>query len=283
MQGEAWELARRAAESAGVEVRPLLELEETDLITEVMVETWGEHQLVPRELIHALQDSGNVPYGAFRSGGMLGYVLGFLGVDEEGIHMHSHMLAVRPGERSGGIGYALKLAQRAAALDLGARIVRWTFDPALRGNANFNFCKLGTIADRFERNFYGEMTDLLNRGERSDRMVIRWELLRAPGRRSPPPGEVRPMLRRAGPEDAPTPERAAGAGPLTEGSTAVAIPRDYSGLRERDQGLAREWRDALAEAFEACFAAGMIAAAFEPDDCEYRFTAPSAIADGPVE
>ena len=96
---------------------------------------------------------------------MVGYVLGWAGVDpEDGLHVHSHMLAALPGRRHAGVGFALKLAQRAMALDQGIQVVRWTFDPLVARNAHFNMSKLGAQCDRFHRNFYGEMGDSLNAG-----------------------------------------------------------------------------------------------------------------------
>src|SRR5437870_3211225 len=163
----AWKLAEDAARAADIELQPLTTLEDADRILHVMVATWGEHQLVPREMILALADSGNEPYGAFQEGDLVGYVLGWMGRDGDGPHVHSHMLAVLPGLRSRGVGYALKLAQRARALDAGYRVVRWTFDPLQARNAHFNINKLGVVGDRFRRDFYGEMTDALNRGDRS--------------------------------------------------------------------------------------------------------------------
>src|SRR2546423_6407382 len=146
-----------------------------------MIATWGEYQLLPREMIRALGESGNVPYGAFDDDELIGYVLDWAGVDGEGLHVHSHMLATRPGRRHAGVGYALKLAQRARALDQGIHVARWTFDPLLARNAHLNMTKLGAIADRFHRNFYGEMTDTLNAGDRSDRLLVRWDLDLPPG------------------------------------------------------------------------------------------------------
>ena len=67
---------------------------------------------------------------------MIGYVLGWAGVDpDDGLHLHSHMLAALPDRRHRGVGYALKLAQRAQALDQGIDLVRWTFDPLVARNA----------------------------------------------------------------------------------------------------------------------------------------------------
>ena len=261
MGDAAWERAHGAARTAGVTLRPLSTLDDADRILEVMIATWGEHQLLPREMIHALGASGNVPWGAFDGEEMIGYVLGWTGIDpEEGLHAHSHMLAALPDRRHEGVGYALKLAQRAQALEQGIHLVRWTFDPLVARNAYFNLWKLGAVADRFRRNYYGEMTDSLNRGERSDRFVVRWDLDRPPGPRSVTASGGSPVLRRSDDGDAPVP---VSVGAPSGGVALVQIPREYADLRERDPELARAWRDALAEAVEACLDAGLVAAGFD--------------------
>jgi predicted GNAT superfamily acetyltransferase len=261
MGGPAWELAHEAARRAGVDLRPLPTLDDADRILEVMIATWGEHQLLPREMIHALGASGNVPWGAFDGEEMIGYVLGWTGIDpEEGLHTHSHMLAALPERRHRGVGFALKLAQRAQALEQGIHLVRWTFDPLVARNAYFNLWKLGAVADRFHRNFYGEMTDSLNRGERSDRFVVRWELDRTPGPRNVAADGGSLVLQRDADADAPAP--VAGGVPAA-GVALVQIPHEYADLRERDPELSRAWRDALAAALEACLDAGLVAASFD--------------------
>lgn len=277
-----WDLAREAARAAGVELRPLTSLRDADAIIEVMIATWGEHQLLPREVIRALAESGNVPYGAVADGELVGYVLGWVGVEPgEEPHVHSHMLAVRPGLRSRGVGYALKLAQRAQALDAGIRVVRWTYDPLQARNARFNFGKLGVVADRFVRDCYGEMTDLLNRGDRSDRFLVRWDLDRPPGPRPMVPGTERELLVARGPAEAPEPVRVADPSPEPDGSWRVEIPADLPGLRRRDPGLLRAWRDATAEAFETCLSMGMVVAAFRsgggPAPPSYHLALPAVV------
>jgi predicted GNAT superfamily acetyltransferase len=273
---EAWEAAEAAARAADVEIRPLGELADAERILEVMIATWGHHQLLPREVIRAFQGSGNTPYGAFRGEDMIGYVLGWLGDDsDDGLHVHSHMLAVVPTLREGGIGYALKLAQRAAALDAGAHVVRWTFDPMQSRNAHFNVNKLGTTADRFHRHYYGDMTDVLNRGERTDRLEARWDLDPVPARRPAIPGTERVVLRNA----AGTPERAGHPVPADDGSFRVETVRDYPALRESDAATAAIWRDAVADALESCIRMGMTVAAFDSDPARapaYLLTMPRA-------
>jgi len=120
---DAWELARAAARGAGVELRPLPRVDDADLINEVVRATWGGQQ-VDREVVRALAASGNVCWGAFDGSELIGFVLGWAGVAEGGLHVHSHMLAALPDRRHRGVGYALKLARRAQALDQNIRVVR---------------------------------------------------------------------------------------------------------------------------------------------------------------
>lgn len=260
--GEAWERALEAASAAGVTLRPLTTLEDADRILSVMIATWGQHQLLPREMIRALGESGNVPYGAFDGDALIGYVLGWAGVDlDEGLHLHSHMLASLPERRHRGVGYALKLAQRAMCLERGIEVVRWTFDPLVARNAHLNLAKLGAVADRFMPNFYGEMTDTLNRGERSDRLVVRWDLhVEAPGPAAERGVEV---LGRTG-DDPPAPVPVDDV-TLDVDAAMIRIPRDYHDLRDRDRELASRWRKASASAFAACFDAGLVVTGFAAD------------------
>lgn len=261
-----WTLAHEAAATAEVRLAPLVSVEECALIEEVETATWGAFQLVPREVLRALADSGNVPWGAFEGEALVGFVLGWAGVDGAGLHVHSHMLAVLPGRRHGGVGYALKLAQRALALEQGIGVVRWTFDPLVARNAYFNLNKLGAVVDRFERDFYGEMTDVLNRGERSDRGFIRWDLEPDPGPRGvPAPSEAIVVLGRDG--DA-VGERAVPAGH----PVLVEVPPEIGDVRERDADVAGAWRDAIADAFETCLGAGLVATSFDRRRSAYVFT-----------
>jgi predicted GNAT superfamily acetyltransferase len=245
MEAAAWEIAHAAATRAGVRLRPLNTVADAEAIIAVMIATWGEHQLLPSEVIVALAEAGDVPYGAFDGDELIGYVLGWAGVEpQDGLHLHSHMLAALPSRRHGGVGFALKLAQRAQCLEQGIHVVRWTFDPMIARNAWFNLGKLGAVADRFRRDFYGAMSDTLNAGERSDRLVVRWDL-----DREPDPGR--------GTHDAPA------------RAVSVNIPRDYPALRETDPTAARVERDRVAGALDGFFRDGMIAAAFNPETSTY--------------
>jgi hypothetical protein len=65
------------------------------------------------------------------------------------------------------------------------------------------------------------------------------------------------VLAADGPAEVPVP-RATGARP--EAGAVVAVPGDHFQIRARDPELGRRWRAASADAFQACFDAGLVAA-----------------------
>jgi predicted GNAT superfamily acetyltransferase len=270
----AWRLVDNAAEAAGVSVVPLTKLEDHRGVWRVLGALWGE-DILDGGVIRAAQHAGGLLFGARAGGELVGFVLGFAGFDE-GLHLHSHILGVVPDWQARGVGYALKLAQRARCLDAGVAEVRWTYDPLVARNARFNLVKLGCVATRLFRGFYGEMTDSINRGDRSDRFEVRWVLEsdrveRALRRQAAPPAAGEVLLEARGDPRLPEPFTT-GARP-TPGAV-VAIPRDHPRLRSEDPDLGRRWRDAAADRFEGCFAVGLTATwmtvdgryVFEPSD-----------------
>jgi predicted GNAT superfamily acetyltransferase len=260
---EAWDLADAAATRAGVVLRPLVSPKDADQIAGVMRSTWGTDEPMPREMVIALAEAGNVPYGAIAGDTLVGYVLGWAGVSaDDGLHVHSHQLATLSGTQNHGVGYALKLAQRAQALDSGITLVRWTFDPLVSRNAWFNLVKLGAVADRFMPNFYGAMTDEINAGERSDRLLVRWDLDRSVGEPAPAEGEA--VLGRAG-EDPDVPAPTDVVAPEEPEPALISIPREYHEIRSHAPSLALAWREATSEAFTLCFRAGYIVSGFTKD------------------
>jgi predicted GNAT superfamily acetyltransferase len=234
--GEAWHLALSAGDRAGVSIVPLTEPADIERVSTVLEQVWGAEQAIPGELLRAFQHAGVVLYGAESERRSVGFVFGFLGF-EGGLHLHSHMLAVLQDEQDRGVGHALKLAQRAACLERGIEEVRWTFDPLVAKNARFNLVKLGAVAYRYLPGFYGQMTDRLNRDDRSDRFEVRWKLASKRVNRA-----IRGELE----------------APATSGRR-IEIPTDYHRIKERDAAAAREWRERSGRAFQECFAAGLVA------------------------
>lgn len=256
-----------------IEIRELSSLDDLRAMTRVLDDVWGEKQILSVELLRALTTHGAAVLGAFAGERMVGAQMGFLGRVEGELVLHSHVTGVLPGREHTGVGFALKAAQRTWALEHGIETVTWTFDPLIARNAHFNLRKLGARCERFHRNFYGEMADAINAGERSDRLEVVWRL-RHP--RAAASAEGRPSVEEAS-EPRPLLEDRGGrpvASEASGGPFLVHVPPDYLALRERDGELAREWRGAVAEALDRAFAAGCIAVDFRREDSSYLLASP---------
>jgi predicted GNAT superfamily acetyltransferase len=145
------------------------------------------------------------------------------------------MVAVLPGIRPRGVGYALKLWQRAACLENGVDEIRWTYDPLVRRNAYFNLVKLGARVVDYRPDFYGEMDDIINAGDHSDRFEVSWRL-------------TSPVVIDALAGRPPTP------GP---DARFVAIPEDYEALRRQDPRAARGHREQIRDVIAHHWSAGL--------------------------
>ncbi len=220
---------------------------------------WGRpgEPTISSDILKALAHSGNYVSGAYVNGKLAGGLVGwFGGVPPGDLHLHSHILGVLPGSGAHGLGFELKQHQRRWCLERGVMVIEWTTDPLVRRNAYFNLTKLGARANRYLVNVYGEMTDGINAGEESDRLLITW-LLEAP----PGPEPDLEALRRDG---AVAVLSVGDAGePVAAGSTIsfarvllCQVPDDIVALRRTDPSLARAWRVALRRAFTAAIAAG---------------------------
>lgn len=245
-----------------VEVREARELPELQEAAALIDRVWRETRLVTPELLRALTSHGNPVLCAYRGSRMVGAQMAFLGREGPELILHSHVTGVLPEVQHQGVGFRLKRAQRDWALAHGIETITWTFDPLIARNAHFNLRKLGAVAPRFLRDFYGPMVDAFNEGERSDRLEVRWRLrdprvvAAAEGRPEPRDAAgAAVLLDREGQRPRPRP---AAEGPRL----LVRIPRDYLELRARDRRLAARWRDAVAEALEDALGRGYRAADF---------------------
>jgi len=234
-----------ATNGSSVHCRLLDDRRELEDAGRVIAEIWGEQAtaLASPELLRAYLHYGNPVLGAFDGPSLCGVSIGFLAPRDD-IHLHSHITGVRSSHQRSGVGFALKLAQRDWCLANGIDVVTWTFDPMLSRNAYFNLRKLAGVADAFLPDFYGEMADALNRGERSDRLQVRWRV-----------GSER--VCRAVQS---TPRN----GESVDVERWVPIPEDYADLRRRDLAAACSARRATAERLEEAFAEGLVIADFDP-------------------
>jgi predicted GNAT superfamily acetyltransferase len=194
-------------------------------------QVWGPDQVSPSNLLRGIAHAGNSLLLARKSGVAVGFAFGYMGWAGS-LHLHSHMTAVSPGVASSGVGYALKLAQRALCLEHGVTEIRWTYDPLVARNAYFNLIKLGARVVAFHPDFYLGMDDKINAGDRTDRFEVSWQLN----------GEVGIDHDLDGQKD--------------RRNTRIEIPPDIEGLRASNMAEALELRIRIRDVFAVEFAKG---------------------------
>ena len=281
-QGQRKAHAWAAAEERAVAAEVIVEVAETTKdqasVRAVFDHVWpGEGTQVTPNLLRALVHSGSYCSLArdCASGAPIGAALGFIGRSTGvagGVYLHSHMAGVRSGHRDRRIGTALKFHQRAWAMEEAISVISWTFDPLVRRNAFFNVVRLGTEVREYHEDFYGQMTDAVNAGDRSDRLVAWWEVdsrqatlaaageLRAPAS-SALARESRVLLTESDGE----PLRHGD--PQSRETLLVALPHDIVAIRQADPARALRWRMAVREAIGSAYAVGLRIATVTSDGC----------------
>jgi predicted GNAT superfamily acetyltransferase len=237
---------------------------------EVQEKIWGSDP-IPYTLLRAIQDSGGLVLGAYDDRGeMIGVLVGFLGMKEGRLVHYSHICGVVEEARFRDVGFQLKSEQRRFALSQGLDLVVWTFDPLQGANAYFNLHKLGAVARRYLRNYYGLMEDRLNAGMESDRLLAEWWIrsgrVEASLRGERPFRSVGQLLEQGAELATVTEEVAPGlrrlashALGLKAGALLIEIPESINAIKQRDLGLAIEWRNRTRELFEHYLSRGYVA------------------------
>jgi predicted GNAT superfamily acetyltransferase len=251
--------AEAAACAARVQVAEVTSLADAQAAERVACDVWGPAIGAKADLVRALSNAGTAALVArdldAPGSPAIGFALGFIGW-QGGMHLHSHQVAVLEAARGRGVGPALKLAQRAECLRHGITAIRWTFDPLLARNARFNLVRLGARVVAFLPDFYGQMADMINTDDTSDRFEVEWRLdVPVPLKPSAVVAPAGPIL---GADENGEPRRTGGIQP---GGT-VHIPPDYAILRARGDSRAKRWRQATGDVFAAAFGAGLTVAEF---------------------
>ncbi len=179
-------------------------------------------------LLQAMVHSGSYLSGAFIEDKLVGAAFAFPATNN-GLHLHSHMTAVLDQYRDQGVGYALKIDQWIWAKKQKYPYLSWTFDPLVRRNAKLNIVKLGVDISAFYPNFYGEMSDALNAGDESDRLMVSWPTdLEAP--------KSRELITHPKSDD-----------------ILIEIPEDIVVIRSKNQSESMKWRRQVREQFMLAF------------------------------
>lgn len=238
-----------------VEIRTLHNADEMVDLCAVFQQVWGSlTELVTIEILMAVAHSGGYISAAYETRGdeerMLGASVGILARHLDRPALHSHITGLLPGARRSGLGRAMKLHQRRWAADHDIDWIVWTFDPLVRRNARFNIEVLGAEVHEYLPSFYGKMTDSINAGDDSDRLLMAW-----------PVDDDQSAAR----------DRTTGSGKYT----LVPTPDDIVALRRTDPVAVGRWRSATREALQGALARGDRIVGFT-DAGEYRIEAGAA-------
>jgi chorismate synthase len=245
------------------------------------IQVWN---LDPRDAIasyvmRAMILNGAFLVGAYDGDQMIGVAFAFPVRRPEGWALWSYIAGVRRDYQDRGVGFGLKQTQRNWALSQGYDRILWTFDPLQRGNANFNMRRLGATASVYHVNFYGEMTDGLNKGLPSDRLQVTW-LLRDPRVESLAGGAPAAPLVENYPETAFLLTAGVNHQPCLRELSAdlptwsfAEIPPNLSSLKDTSPTLALEWRLALRSAMQTALSYGYAVVDFVTNEqrCFYIF------------
>jgi predicted GNAT superfamily acetyltransferase len=273
--GAASAQAQAVAQRAHVQVRELHDLAELQAAAGLYQHVWKTDTRaapVSPDLMRALSHAGGYVAGAFEGPRLVAAGLAFH-TDGTEAGLHSHIAAVLPDVQGRDVGRALKLHQRAWALERGISAISWTYDPLLRRNAWFNLTKLGARAVGYLVDFYGVMDDAQNAGDESDRAVALWRL------EAEHVHKAADGIRVEVDEDVLLGQGAAvalrdrdgepelSAVPLSTRQVLVQIPEGVQALRETDPARARRWRAASRGALEPLLAGPYVATGFTRSGC----------------
>lgn len=262
-------------------IRLLETAEDMTLVEELQRAIWpgSEIDVVPMHLLITVAHNGGLVLGAFKDEKIIGFVLGFPGLEKtpDGPRPKhcSHMMGIHRDHRDGGVGFALKRAQWQMVRHQSLDHITWTFDPLLSRNAHLNIAKLGAVCTTYHRAEYGDMRDGLNAGLPSDRFQVDWwintrRVERRLGKRSRPTLKLA-HIARSGLRPFYSLQTSAGSLlprppehlPHLEGRMLLAeIPSDFPAIKLADFPLARDWRFFTRELFETAFAAHYIVTDF---------------------
>ena len=244
---DAADAARAAASDAGVEIRLLTTVDEFGDVAALFQSIWasdGSQSPVNVETLRAISKAGSYVGGAYEGDDLVGACFGFFAAPGRRA-LHSHIAGVSERMRGRSVGFALKVHQRSWAIDQELDEISWTFDPLISRNAYFNLVKLAATPVAYHSNFYGQMTDALNGGDDTDRMLVTW-YVHDPRVAAACRGTAT-VIEAPGGADLLTVD--ADLGPARHETAArlvlVSLPRDIETLRTTDPDRATRWRLAV--------------------------------------
>jgi predicted GNAT superfamily acetyltransferase len=244
-----------------IHLKVLSDMEEMKEANHLIESVWGKGNGMTPYLLMAHSQVGGLILGGFDGSRLIGVSYSFPGRDQLGLFLYSHLLAVDSAYRGSNIGYDLKRFQAAKALEYGYSKIKWTFDPLESKNAYLNIHKLGATSHEYKVNFYGHMTDPLNYGSPTDRLLVNWSLDRDEKRNTV--GELQDYYAVAKLEEnnylpfVNEWERLE-----NQDRICIPIPTNMHDLKKKSMEISQNWRMVLRDILQFYFAKGFIVHGF---------------------
>ena len=228
-----------------IEIRTVSTADELVAVVDLLKQVWGSStELVRLEMLLAIAHSGGYVSAAYTSNGpdpsdqiIVGASVAILARHRDQPALHSHVTGLLPDARHLGIGRAIKMHQRDWAAKREIDWIVWTFDPLVRRNAWFNIAILGAKVQAYLPSFYGTMTDAINAGDDSDRLLMEWDVRSDPSTEPLDGSDIDDLGQSAQIDLVPT-------------------PADVVALRRTDPTAVAEWRQATRNSLTAALNTG---------------------------
>lgn len=157
-----------------LEIRRLSAMEDLTRASDVVLEVTGYRDIYPG-VLRSIVDTGGYVAAAYNGDRMIGAIYALVGIRDEVPYLHSEMLVVLPQDRGRGVARALKIDQRAFAIEHGFSVVTWTFDPLRGPNANLNIRRLGGEIAGYVPDMYGSLPGFSG-GWPTDQLLVEWHV-----------------------------------------------------------------------------------------------------------
>ena len=213
------------------EIELVIKPEKAPDLARVLTAVWGGADPIPPDVSIAIVHAGG--YASLASQivndkkQFVGGSLAIVGNHQR--KLHSHVTGVIDATTNTGVGRALKDHQWMWAKENKFSVISWTFDPLVRRNAHFNLIVLGAKVVKYCQNYYGEINDLINAGDQTDRLVVERQV----GGLSVAPSGITCVAK--------------------DGDLIIPTPLDIVGLRNTDRDTAIRLRLEQRASFEAAF------------------------------
>jgi predicted GNAT superfamily acetyltransferase len=245
-------------------IRSLSALSEMQPIEKLQEEVWGYGASrdapfpYPARCLFEFAESGGLVAGAYLGWeSLIGFAAAWIGRDKltRQLYLHSQLVGVRQEFRDRGLGFRLKLYQRAYAIESGLPLVKWTFDPLQVRNAYLNLHKLGAVVNRFAPDYFGPLGGKMNEGLATDRFWAEWSVNSPLGSQkpdTPPDPTAVSHLKVINHVDGPSELRQIARldADLDDDGLLIELPNNIQQLRQTHPQVVADWQLKLRQVFE---------------------------------